>query len=208
MSLCYSSRYLQQQLEITNEDIRATAAALLDAVRQLEFDSDAQTIQQTNQENGWKPMRKFFIKRNYSACALNVLTFTLRSLSSWQHSRSSLPSAQQRSNTFNSNGTSLRDFQFASINEPCSCGSTDAAQDMDDALHDAQQLFRAAERIVKESCGEKWLLQPFIPDMERNEYRVYMVGGAEATDAPNDTAVVYTPAFKAYKDKGERQVYV
>ncbi len=34
-----------------------------------------------------------------------------------------------------------------------------------------QQLFRAAERIVKESCGEKWLLQPFIPDMERNEYR-------------------------------------
>ena len=66
MSLCYSSRYLQQQLKITNEDIRATAAALLDAVRQLEFDSDAQTIQQTNQENGWKPMRKFFIKRNYS----------------------------------------------------------------------------------------------------------------------------------------------
>ena len=38
--------------------------------------------------------------------------------------------------------------------------------------------------------------------------RVYMVGGAEATGAPNDTAVVYTPAFKAYNDKGERQVYV
>ena len=44
---------------------------------------------------------------------------------------------------------------------------------MDDVLHDAQQLFRAAERIVKESCGEKWLLQPFIPDMERNEYRCH-----------------------------------
>lgn len=42
---------------------------------------------------------------------------------------------------------------------------------LDDVLHDAQQLFRAAERIVKESCGEGWLLQPFIPDMERNEYR-------------------------------------
>ncbi|KAA6425415.1 MAG: hypothetical protein FRX49_04908 [Trebouxia sp. A1-2] len=150
MSLCYSSRYLQQQLVITNEDLRATAAALLDAVRQLEFDSDAQIIQQTNQEDGRKPMRKFFIKRNYS----------------------------------------------------------DAAQDMDDALHDAQQLFKAAERIVKESCGEKWLLQPFIPDMERNEYRVYMVGGAEATGAPNDTAVVYTPAFHAYDDKGQQQVYV
>ena len=43
--------------------------------------------------------------------------------------------------------------------------------DLDDALHDAQQLIQAAEQIVKESCGEKWLLQPFIPDMERNEYR-------------------------------------
>lgn len=43
--------------------------------------------------------------------------------------------------------------------------------DLDDALHDAQQLIQAAEQVVKESCGEKWLLQPFIPDMERNEYR-------------------------------------
>lgn len=43
--------------------------------------------------------------------------------------------------------------------------------DLDDALHDAQQLIQAAEQVVKESCREKWLLQPFIPDMERNEYR-------------------------------------
>lgn len=64
--LCYSSRYLQQQLVVSGEDIRATAAALLEAVQQLEFESDAQTIQQTNQEGGGKPLRKFFIKRNYS----------------------------------------------------------------------------------------------------------------------------------------------
>ncbi len=30
----------------------------------------------------------------------------------------------------------------------------------------------------------------------------------QATGAPNDTAVVYTPAFRAYNDKGEQQVYV
>lgn len=71
-----------------------------------------------------------------------------------------------------------------------------------------QQLFRAAERIVKETGGEKWLLQPFIPDMERNECRVYMVGGAEATGTPNDTALLYTPAFQAYDDKGQKQVYL
>lgn len=50
-------------------------------------------------------------------------------------------------------------------------GSAISNSNLDDALHDAQQLIRAAERIVKESCGEGWLLQPFIPDMERNEYR-------------------------------------
>ena len=38
--------------------------------------------------------------------------------------------------------------------------------------------------------------------------RVYMVGGAEATGGPNDTAVVYTPAFHEYDDKGRRRVYV
>lgn len=50
--------------------------------------------------------------------------------------------------------------------------SVDSNLSLDDALHDAQQLFRAAERVLKESCGEGWLLQPFIPDMERNEYRL------------------------------------
>ena len=41
----------------------------------------------------------------------------------------------------------------------------------DAVLHDAQQLFKAAEQMLRESCNEQWLLQPFIPDMERNEYR-------------------------------------
>lgn len=41
----------------------------------------------------------------------------------------------------------------------------------DAVFHDAQQLFKAAEQMVRESCNEEWLLQPFIPDMESNEYR-------------------------------------
>ena len=73
--------------------------------------------------------------------------------------------------------SSLRDQSRASVSvqstawREATAGSEDSNLDLDDALHDAQQLIRAAERIVKESCGEKWLLQPFIPDMERNEYR-------------------------------------
>ena len=90
MNLCYSSRYSPQQLVVTGEDIRATAAALLEAVRQLELDSDAQTIQQTNQESGGKPLHKFFIKRNYSGTVWQVThncsgcTKRVRLLLSWE----------------------------------------------------------------------------------------------------------------------------
>ena len=40
-----------------------------------------------------------------------------------------------------------------------------------DRLRDAQQLMVAAERMLREGCGEQWLLQPLIPDMGCNEYR-------------------------------------
>ena len=37
---------------------------------------------------------------------------------------------------------------------------------------------------------------------------MYLVGGAEATGGRNDTAMVYTPAYHQFNDKGERQVWV
>ena len=52
-----------------------------------------------------------------------------------------------------------------------SANETTNAQSTIAVLHDAQQLFKTAERLIRESCNEQWLLQPFIPDMERNEYR-------------------------------------
>ena len=63
---CYMARYFRQPVTVQPEDIRATAAALLRAVQEMEHDSDAQSIQVTNQEPGRKPLRKYFIKRNYS----------------------------------------------------------------------------------------------------------------------------------------------
>ena len=77
------------------------------------------------------------------------MTFTLRSRANWQLT------AQQSDPDVSVQGA----------------GGKDSDLDLDNALHDAQQLLKAAERIVMESCGEKWLLQPFIPDMEANEYR-------------------------------------
>ena len=43
-----------------------------------------------------------------------------------------------------------------------------------------QLLTETAGRLLKESCGESWLLQPKIADMTRLEYRAYMLGGASA----------------------------
>ena len=63
---CYTARYLQQPQTVSREDVHATAAALLRALQELEVDSDAQSIQKTNQESSGKPVRKYFIKRNYS----------------------------------------------------------------------------------------------------------------------------------------------
>ena len=43
--------------------------------------------------------------------------------------------------------------------------------ELDEAMHDAQELLRVAEHIARQACGETWLLQPFVPGMEANEYR-------------------------------------
>ena len=63
---CYTARYLQQPQTVSPKDVRNTAAALLHAVQELEPDEDAQSIQETNQESSGRPVRKYFVKRNYS----------------------------------------------------------------------------------------------------------------------------------------------
>ncbi|KAK9814732.1 hypothetical protein WJX72_010670 [[Myrmecia] bisecta] len=61
-------------------------------------------------------------------------------------------------------------------------------------------LMDAARFIARESCGEGWLLQPKIAGMESLEYRVHLVGGADAQGTAGDTLVVYTPAV--LQDRG------
>ena len=48
---------------------------------------------------------------------------------------------------------------------------SNATPEVLDRLNDAQHLMVAAERMLREGCGEQWLLQPLIPDMGCNEYR-------------------------------------
>lgn len=67
-NLCYQSRYLSDEpVHIREEDIHATAVALLEAAQQLEGDADARQIQKANAGTGSShPVRKYFLKRNYS----------------------------------------------------------------------------------------------------------------------------------------------
>lgn len=76
LEICYTARYKhsQQQQTLSQEDVRNTAAALLQAVQELELDTDAHSIQQSNQESKGRPVRKYVIKRNYSG------TFRLKEL--------------------------------------------------------------------------------------------------------------------------------
>ncbi|CAL8461766.1 g1297 [Coccomyxa elongata] len=66
-------------------------------------------------------------------------------------------------------------------------------------------LRKAAEVLAKESCGEPWLLQPKIRDMESLEYRVYLLGGANASGQPNDTVVYYVYGDVAPSDNSGGQ---
>ena len=68
---CFLARYYRQTGPVSPEDTRATAAALLRAVQELEADAEARGIQMTNQARGKQSVRKYFIKRNYSgeSCA-------------------------------------------------------------------------------------------------------------------------------------------
>ena len=92
------------------------------------------------------------------------MILSLRSQANWQLTRLDSSAAQQGHPDVSVQGTEK--------GGPLVGGEvSDLDLDLYNALHDAQQLFKAAERIGMESCGEKWLLQPFIPDMEVNEYR-------------------------------------
>ena len=75
--------------------------------------------------------------------AKHVTSFALTNECSWQEDQS-LPPSQQHNAT-----VCQHNFQAM--------------------LHDAQQVYAAAEWVVRQSCQQDWLLQPYIPDIQ--EYR-------------------------------------
>lgn len=85
--LCYTARYSTAPAQVSPEDIRATASSLLRAVKQLEPDQDAQSMQHALQEKDGRPLRKYYIKRNYSGeskiCAYQAAVSTVKIQACW-----------------------------------------------------------------------------------------------------------------------------
>ena len=265
-NICYQQRYVKDTYTASEEDIRATAAALLEAAKQLDSNPHAQSIWAHDTGIQGSSVRKYIIKRNHAGFARKVIKMTL-GLNNWQ-STPSLTSLLQRkrisaqykgdchandSCSYGSEAPSqvashignahpglvqtphaarLSSFRVAAVcaslaqrgwklaqgilsSTPLTSHNTSTSQSYHnshqssmpqtpavfeennlsevsqaqgltsrnsskqtasiqqptDILQDAQQLLKAAERVLLESCGEDWLLQPFIPDMGTGEYR-------------------------------------
>lgn len=264
--ICYQQRHVTDTYTASEEDIRATAAALLEAAKQLDSNPHAQSIWAHDTRIQGSSVRKYIIKRNHAGFARRVIKMTL-GLDNWQ-STPSLTSLLQRKRTsaqykggchpngscsygseapsqvashignaypglvqtpdaarlssfkvaavcaslaqhgwklaqgilsstpFTSHNTSTSQSyhnleQSSTLQTPAvieennlsevpqaegltsrnSSKQTVSIQQPTDILQDAQQLLKAAKRVLLESCGEDWLLQPFIPDMGTGEYR-------------------------------------
>ena len=76
--------------------------------------------------------------------AKRVTSFALTNQCSWEEDQS-LPQNQQHNAT-----VCQHDFQAM--------------------LHDAQEVYAAAEQVVRQSCQQDWLLQPYIPDIQEYRY--------------------------------------
>ena len=100
-----------------------------------------------------------------------VTSFTLTNMCSWQEDQSTLyakPTGKRSSLRI------LLDKLYHSVfTHAAESGLplyTPCHHKLQAMLH-AQQLFAAAELLVRQSCQEAWLLQPYIPDIQ--EYRCF-----------------------------------
>lgn len=76
-----------------------------------------------------------------------------------------------RSTAMSKTADAYNEWQGQDAAVPAHGGAVSRGQVMAEVLSDAQELLTAADRMIRTSCGEAWLLQPYIPDMSTGEYR-------------------------------------
>ncbi|BDA41509.1 hypothetical protein COCOBI_02-2900 [Coccomyxa sp. Obi] len=158
----------------------------LDAM--IPSDSEIRAVQEHDVES---EERAFIIKRNLSNAATHVLTVRVPE---WLLEQACLTHASNWSSLhpcLDGGMAPWRAGPSLALSDDLSTGTQETHALVLGAVSTPGYLRKAAEVLAKESCGEPWLLQPKIRDMESLEYRVYLLGGANASGQPNDTVVYY-----------------
>ncbi|KAL3156542.1 hypothetical protein ABBQ38_000837 [Trebouxia sp. C0009 RCD-2024] len=178
--LCFKARYERHTSThiFEEEDIQGTIAAMLEAARLLDQDQDVRHFQKAQQTRSGKAARTYILKRNGSYGAMRQAKF-------------SLTKSQNQQNA-SSEDTDVCSAMFDDGQQRETCGSGWERMEQDVWDQEQAELREVAIQVMWQSCGQPYLLQPYIPDMPSNEYRIYMFG-SNAKGLPNDTAAVLTP---------------
>lgn len=123
------------------------------------------------------PLHQFNLAQNYQRQALTpccfagvssrISSFTLTNQCSWQHDQLQA-ATQSPSDTAQTDGHPLNDTAHSAILQ------TACQHNLSALFKDAWQLLPVAEEIIRQSCQEDWLLQPYIADLQ--EYRQALYG--------------------------------
>ncbi|KAL0021607.1 hypothetical protein WJX79_005085 [Trebouxia sp. C0005] len=185
--LCYKARYeSEESAAVTPAALELTVAALLKAAHQLDQALDVTDLQRAQQDETGKAERRYLLKRNGSNCARQILVFTLNGVARDHTAAQNVNLAVCPAFSGSPLEPSWLQHQDESDSRSLQCTPEDEA---DHAEY--LQLVSTADQMIRQSCGEQYLLQPYMPDMRYNEYRVYMFG-ADAKGLPNDSAPVLT----------------
>lgn len=170
--LCYKARYeSERSAAVMPAALQQTVAAPVEAAQQLDQDSDVRDLQTAQQDRTGKAERRYLLKRNGSNCSRQILKFTLNGV------------AQDHTTAQYSNTDVCPAFSDSTLVPPwlqqhnVSCSRSLQCTPADEAHHaEHLQLVNTASQMIWQSCGEQYILQPYIPDMRLNKYRMYMFG--------------------------------
>ncbi|KAL3132278.1 hypothetical protein ABBQ32_008863 [Trebouxia sp. C0010 RCD-2024] len=155
--LCFKARYERHTSTHTfeEEDIQGTIAAMLDAARLLDQDQDVRQFHKAQQTRSGKAARTYILKRNGSYGAMRQAKFSL--------------TQRQNQENASSEDTDVCSAMFDDGQQRETCGRERIEQDIPD--QEQAELREVALQVMWQSCGQPYLLQPYIPDMPSNEYR-------------------------------------
>lgn len=193
--LCYSHTRVPTEAELTD-----TAYAILDALHELETtvpqgDRIRGVVERSGASfyasPGLQWMGEYMIKREFSEGSHHVFGISLPKLLpepiEASHCHTDLNLQHTNASTTMTSHNMATDMGNPEQSSLTSCPLDQDAEPVQITIPSYvwQLLWETASRLLTESCGESWLLQPKIASMTRLEYRVYLLGGVSGVQNPH-----------------------